>query len=71
MLPFTSWPLLRTWTHAIQLLPDDHPALHSWQEALGQLGLLGDGFQERIEAMDKYLDLVEESLEKWGRENGA
>jgi len=34
------------------------------------LGLLGEAFREKIEALDAYLDLVEELLESWGRENG-
>lgn len=65
------WPLLRTWTLAVSLLPPEHPVQAAWQDAMTRLGLLGDGFVERVEAMDRFLDLVEETLEKWGRLNGA
>lgn len=65
------WPLLRTWTLMINTLPADSPALEPWRQALLQLGLLGEGFDERIAALDAYLDLVDETVEIWGRENGA
>jgi hypothetical protein len=65
------WPLLRTWTGAVQLLPESSGAIARWQEVLSQLGLYGDGFQERIAALDAYLDTVEEVMEVWARERGA
>jgi hypothetical protein len=64
------WPLWRTWTHMIQALPGDSPHYAAWQSAGEGLGLLGEAFCEKIEALDAYLDLVEELLERWGRENG-
>jgi len=65
------WPLLRTWTMAASQFPADSPHLKTWTQAAAQLGLLGDAFTERVDALDAYLDLVEETLETWGRENGA
>jgi hypothetical protein len=65
------WPLWRTWTHAICALPDDSPHLEAWQKAGTQLGLLGEAFSERIAGLDAYLDMVEEVLENWARENGV
>jgi hypothetical protein len=65
------WPLWHTWTHAICALPDGTPHRSSWLKAGEQLGLLGDAFSEKIEGLDAYLDLVEELLEAWARENGG
>jgi len=65
------WPLWSTWTHAICSLPNDTPHQTAWQRAGEQLGLLGAAFNEKITALDAYLDLVEETLETWARENGA
>ena len=65
------WPLLRTWTDAVSLLPGDFPAYGPWKSAITRLGLLGDAFSEREAALDAYLDQVEELLEDWARVNGA
>jgi len=65
------WPLWHTWTHAICALPAETPHRAAWQKAGEQLGLLGDGFTERIEGLDAYLDQVEELLDTWARENGV
>lgn len=65
------WPLLRTWTMAIQHLPEKSPARRDWAQALDHLGLMGEGFEERLDALDAFLDMVEETIEKWARENGA
>jgi hypothetical protein len=65
------WPLLRTWTQAVSLLPKGSNVSAPWQEALLQLGLYGDGFHERVSALDAYLDNVEEIMEVWAREKGA
>jgi hypothetical protein len=65
------WPLLRTWTLAAGLLPAQSPALRDWHTASQQLGLLGEGFAERVQALDAFLDLVEDTLERWSREAGG
>jgi hypothetical protein len=65
------WPLWRTWTHIICTLPAESSHRSSWQKAGEQLGLLGDAFGDKIEGLDAYLDLVEELLEAWARENGV
>lgn len=64
------WPLLRTWTLAAGRLAPDDPARQAWQSAGEQLGLLGAGFAERVEALDAFLDGVDETLERWGQERG-
>jgi hypothetical protein len=65
------WPMLRTWCRAVSFLSEDGPEMEVWLEVLGQLGLLGTGFKERVAALDAYLDMVEEALEEWGRASGA
>jgi hypothetical protein len=65
------WPLLRTWTEAIRLLPGDSPTREPWKDAITRLGLLGEAFSAREAALDAYLDQVEEILEDWARTNGA
>jgi hypothetical protein len=64
------WPLLLTWNQAINLLGVNHPACHSWQEAMKDIQLWGTGFQDRLSGLDAFLDMVEEHLDEWGRSNG-
>jgi len=65
------WPLLRTWTLAAGLLPAETRVQGDWRAACQYLGLLGEGFTERVNALDAFLDLVEDTLERWSREFGG
>lgn len=65
------WPLLKIWTQAVQLLPEDSEAADLWKGSFRHLGLYEDGFRERVAALDVYLDTVEELMEDWARERGA
>jgi hypothetical protein len=65
------WPLLATWTVLSEIHPADSPHRVDWRQAAEQLGLYGQSLTERIEALDAYLDLVEETLETWAQVNGA
>jgi hypothetical protein len=65
------WPLLRTWSLAVSQKSDLLDAQLHWRSALEQLGLLGAGFGERVEALDAFLDMVEETLEDWEQRNGV
>lgn len=65
------WPLLRTWSLAAGTLPESDPGYQSWRDATNQLGLLGHGFSERIQALDIYLEQVEEIINAWGKSEGA
>lgn len=65
------WPLLRTWTSLVRLMPDHHAVSEPWFKACQQLELLGAGFGERLEALDAYLDTVEETLDAWAAQAGA
>ena len=62
------WPLLQTWTLAVEVLPDH--AVDAWRSACAQLGLTGTSFEERVEGLDHYLDEVEALLDELAREHG-
>ncbi len=64
------WPLLRTWTMAVDLLSPDGLHLTPWQRVFEQLNLTGEGFEKRLAGLDAYLDLVEEIFEKWSQGSG-
>ena len=55
------WPLLQTWSLAVDVLPD--MASTSWRSACGQLGLTAVGIEERVDALDHFLDEVEALLD--------
>lgn len=65
------WPMVRTWTSLAQLMPDRPEIVQAWSGACHKLGLLGPGFGERLEALDSYLDMVEETLDAWAVQAGA
>lgn len=62
------WPLLHTWTLSAEILSGDH--LQFWQSACADLGLLGDGFTERVEGLDQYIDEIEITLDEIATTNG-
>jgi len=65
------WPLLNTWTLAAENLQPVSPERQNWMLALENLGLIKEGLAERLQALDVYLDLVDETLETWGYDQGA
>lgn len=65
------WVLLTTWTISISLLSENTPVYQTWDAACRQLGLLDEAFSLRVEALDAYLDMVEETLDDWARQNGG
>lgn len=65
------WPLLRTWTSAVEIFPQETDVHQAWSESMRTLDLLGQGFSERVAALDAFLDTVEEILDDWGRTSGA
>jgi hypothetical protein len=65
------WPLLRTWTLACSCLAADSPHLAAWVETCEHLRLGPDHLGEKLTALDAYLDNIEETLDKWGEENGV
>jgi hypothetical protein len=68
---YALWPLWHTWTRLMCALQEDETLQAAWQEAGTILGLLGEPFLEKIVAFDAYLDLIEETLEKWAADNGG
>lgn len=66
--PAALWPLLQTWTLSCEVVGGDH--LTFWQNACNELGLLGDGFRERVEGLDQYLDRIEIIFEEIAAANG-
>lgn len=65
------WPLWRSWTKAAACLPENAPERTTWRTAGEHLGLFGDAFAAKIDALDTYLDLVEEILKTWAQNNGV
>jgi hypothetical protein len=62
------WPVLQTWTSSAAVLTGDH--LNFWKSAVSELGLLGDGFTEKVEGLDHFIDEIEIVLEEIAAANG-
>jgi predicted nucleotidyltransferase len=62
------WPLLETWTLAVEVLPDH--AVSAWQSACGQLGLTARDIEEHVAGLDQFLDEVEALLDELAAQNG-
>jgi len=70
------WPLLRTWTRAVELISEAYPLedgdeLTAWNQACAHLQLDPPHFPDRLKGLDSFLDSIEELLEKWAQENGV
>lgn len=65
---FALWPLLRTWTWAALALPEDR-RVH-WNEFIHRLGW-AEKREERLSALDRYLDRVQEALETYATQHGV
>jgi hypothetical protein len=63
------WPLVHTWTLAAAVLPPTHQL--KWKAACETLGLIGEAFNERLEKLDHFLDIVEETLENMAASQGV
>jgi hypothetical protein len=62
------WPLLQTWTFAVDVLPD--ASLSAWRSACEQLSLTTPGFEEHVSGLDQFLDEVEVLLDELAAEHG-
>ncbi|HXF85892.1 MAG TPA: hypothetical protein VNK49_10950 [Anaerolineales bacterium] len=62
------WPLLQTWTLAVEVLPDH--ALEVWRSACAQLGMTASGMEERLNGLDYFLDEVEALLDDLATQYG-
>jgi predicted nucleotidyltransferase len=62
------WPLLHTWTFAVDVLPD--LATNPWRAACMQLGLTAVGIEDRLDGLDHFLDDIEELLDDLAEQYG-
>jgi hypothetical protein len=62
------WPLLQTWTLAVDVLPDQ--AVDAWRSACEQLKLTSAGFEDHVNGLDQYLDEVEILLDELATQYG-
>ncbi len=65
------WPMLRTLTLILMVQPENRPLQELGTAFISLLGFQEPSFQERLAALDAYLDLVEEIVEAWAQANGA
>jgi hypothetical protein len=56
------WPLLQTWTLAVEALPEH--AQEAWRAACSELGLTAAGMEDRVNGLDHFLDEVEGLLDE-------
>ena len=61
------WPLLQTWTLAVDVLPEQAGA---WSSACDQLGFSSSRFEEHVSGLDQYLDEVEVLLDELATQYG-
>ncbi len=64
------WPMLSTWALAAEAgnFTADHRK--AWTKASARLGLDPSGMPERLQALDKFLDIMEETLEQIAAKSG-
>ena len=62
------WPLLQTWTLAVDVLPNH--AVDAWRAACEQLKLTSAGFEDHVSGLDQYLDEVEVLLDELATQYG-
>lgn len=59
------WPLLETWVASRKSTPDPEGQLDLWTDCLQTLQLTEEHQQQKTEALDSYLDTIEQILEDW------
>jgi predicted nucleotidyltransferase len=64
------WLLVHTWAAAAMSLVEFGPEYVAWKAVFERLGLLGAGFEEKLQALDRFLDATEELLDNIAAENG-
>jgi hypothetical protein len=64
------WILLWTWTDLASIIRPDGNDSQNYEDFCRQLSLGSDQFQSRISALDAYLDMVEETIDRWSDSNG-
>lgn len=64
------WLLVRTWAAASASLLEYGPEYVAWKAVFERLGLVGNGFEAKVQALDRFLDETEEMLDTISAENG-
>ena len=64
------WLLVHTWGAASASLLEYGPEYVAWKAFLERLGLVGDGFEGKVQALDRFLDETEEMLDTISADNG-
>ena len=64
------WLLVHTWATASASLLEYGPEYVAWKAVFERLGLVGDGFDEKVQALDRFLDETEEMLDTISADNG-
>lgn len=66
--PAAAWIVLNTWAEAQSLTGEESSA---WQACCQTLELEDSHFEQRLGALDAYLDAVEETLDTWAEDAGV
>ncbi len=64
-------PFLRTWNKAICGILSTTPEYDDWLQSMSLFRLGKEDFADRMDALDAYLDHIDELLEKWANDHGA
>jgi len=64
------WSFLWTWSRMRGLLHPGNPVLDTWNGIAETLSLAPQHMEDRLNALDAYLDAVEETLDAWQQERG-
>jgi hypothetical protein len=59
------WILLRTWSIMAAGLPPNSVSQHGFDDLLRDLMLDQDNFQSRLDGLDQFLDVIEETIDTW------
>lgn len=65
-----AWPMIHTWARAAEAGNFTSEHSRAWNKVLALLGLDPVGMPERVEALDRYLDVLEETLEHTAASSG-
>lgn len=64
------WLLLEPWTVGAACMSELREPAKAWHSAVDALGLVGEGFADKMDLLDQYLDRLESALEQFAAENG-
>ena len=62
------WPMLLTWTLAAEVL--NETGQKEWREACSHLNLLNNGFTDKMDSLDRFIDEIEVYLDELAAANG-